>query len=141
MNSDANKLTKGGAPNKLLEEVLDIAVSHYLTQELDPFALFQMRRTCHLFKRLALSMARTRMKRAEIFVEPHINGMLETEWHDMEGNSPETWNRKEAIPLQTSNGSTFVPYDEKAAEFDWTSEALVDKKISQLNPFDCLLSS
>jgi hypothetical protein len=42
--------------------------------------------------------------------------------------------------LQTSDGSTFVLCEEKAAEFNWTSESLVDRKLSQLNPLDHLLS-
>lgn len=42
--------------------------------------------------------------------------------------------------MQTSDGSTFVLCEEKAAEFNWTSESLVDRKLSQLNPLDHLLS-
>jgi hypothetical protein len=42
--------------------------------------------------------------------------------------------------LQTSDGSTFDLFEEKAAEFNWTSETLVDRKLSQLNPLDHLLS-
>lgn len=44
------------------------------------------------------------------------------------------------ISLQTSNGFTFVPSNEEAVEFAWTSDNLVDMKLSQLNPFDRLPS-